>query len=205
MTFKQLQDAVKADRFRESQRGDIMDWLNYRYAWLWDAAEWTFKRAKTTVTVTANSSTVSNLPADLGTVRKLRLSDGTRINYMDPDDFDDLYFGQTATDKPQYFTIVDGDLSVGPISSVTDTGCGLFYDKSITLMAADSDTPAFPAEMHFALVHGASAEGLKLQNDFTWQAFEQDWSAAIQTMKAKFLLDHLGDDDQYGRLTDWDW
>lgn len=204
MNFKDLQDAVMSDRFREAQRGDIKTWINSRLGMLWDSADWTFKHAKTTVTVTAGENVVSGLPTDFGTVRALRRSDGTRLHYLDPDDFDDAYFGQTDTGLPYHFTVVNSAISVGPISSETNTGYGLFYNKAVTVLVDDNDTPNIPVDCHEAIVFGAAVEGLILQNDFTWQGMEQLWSAELQTMKEAYLIDHFGDAAQFGRLTTWD-
>ncbi len=203
MTFKEIQDAVLSDRFDESQRGDAKHWVNHRYAWIWALEEWNFQYGTDDVTVTSGSQAVTGVTSDLAAVLTLQRSDGTPLVPLSPADFYGHYYGSTQTGSPEAFTVVNGAVMVGPTSNETATTYRLVYEKEPTLLVADNDVPAIPAGFHFALVHGGAAEGLKLQNDPTFQAFEQDFQASITAMRRKYLSNVRGTHEQFGRLLDW--
>jgi hypothetical protein len=54
-------------------------------------------------------------------------------------------------------------------------------------LVADSDVPLLPEGFHNILVHGGSSEGLREENDPTWQGFEQDYQAGLVDLKAGYL------------------
>lgn len=58
MTYKQLQDEVIALRFNEGKRASVKSWINLRYSYLWDYANWSFKRI-TAANLAATASRVS--------------------------------------------------------------------------------------------------------------------------------------------------
>lgn len=191
LTFKEIQDAVKSDRFREAQRGDIKKWINFRYWWLWHLEEWTFRYATDDVTVTAGSDTVTGVAADFLVAHSLQRYDGTPLQYMGPAAFQRAYYDTTNTQSgtPEAYTVIDGTILVGPKSNETSTAYRLLYEREYTDLVNDNDVPALPNGAHFGLVHGGAAEGLKLQNDPTWQAFEQDFNSVITILRRGYLKD----------------
>lgn len=193
MNFVQLQDAVKSDRFREAQRGDIQTWINARYWWLWSLEDWPFRYATDTITVTAGGQSVTSLPDDFGKALAVIATDDSlnagRLSYKTPGAFFEDWYLNDESGVPSFYTIVDGDLFVGPTPDSTAADYKLVYLREFTMLAADDDEPALPAGAHLALVFGGSATGLKLQNDPTWQAFEQDFNSAIQVLRAGYLHD----------------
>jgi hypothetical protein len=62
-----------------------------------------------------------------------------------------------------------------------------------------------PAEFHFALVHGGAAEGLKRENDPTFQAAEADFQASITAMRYEYLAVHRDRPGQWGRRYSRGW
>lgn len=188
MTFKNIVDAILSDRFPENQRGNAQNWVNHRYWWLWSLEEWPFKKATDAVTISSGSQIVTGLPTDLKTVFALYGPNGPLERIRDHNDFFERYLGTPApTGAPEAFTTFGTSVLVGPTPNVSSTTYTLLYEKEATLMAADSDQPAFPAGSHFALVHGGAAEGLKLQNDPTWQAFEQDFRDTITILRESYM------------------
>lgn len=199
MNFKAIQDAVMNDRFDESQRGDIKNWINHRYGWVWALENWTFKkRILSSLSVSAGSQLLGGLPSDLGVILAISRADGQTLRYLPPRDFAEQYYGNTSQSPPMHYTVIAGVVFVGPTSSETSSAYQLIDEPRITLLAGDNDVPTLPQEFHFALVHGGAAEGLKLQNDFTWQFFEQDFQASITAMRQEYLADQRGDFMQYG-------
>jgi hypothetical protein len=182
--FKAIQDAVLSDRFEEPQRADAKNWINHRGGWIWTLEPWTFRSRTSTQTITG--ATLS-APAGLGPVRAVLLADGTRLAYVEPALFFDRYTPATTGASPEAYTVLGGVIFVAPGVTGTLAGVTVIDDAQWTMLVGDNDVPTLPAEFHFALVHGGSAEGLKLQNDPTWLAFEQDFQASIQAMRASYL------------------
>lgn len=191
LQFIDLQNAVKSDRFDEEQRGDIKKWINFRYWWLWHLAEWTFRYGTDVVTVTAGSQAVTGVAADFLIVLALLRSDGVPLTYMGPAKFYRSTYDttQALTGQPEVYTIVNGSILVAPVSNETKSNYLLVFEKEFVPLVDDDDVPALPVGSHFGLVHGGAAEGLKLQNDPTWQAFEQDFNSVVAILKQGYLVD----------------
>lgn len=192
MTFLQLQNAVMNDRFDESQRGDVQNWINAKYWEVWTLEEWTFRYGTDLVSVTTGSQTVGSLPADLENVRSLQRGDGESVDSMDPTDFQRTYNDPRApwTGLPEAYTVINGVVSVGPASSETAADYLMVYEKEYTKLVADGDIPLLPAGSHEALlVFGPSSLGLKLQNDFTWQFFDQTYQSGLDVLRRGYLRD----------------
>ncbi len=191
MDFVQLQDAVMSDRFDESQRGDVKNWINSAYWQIWVAEEWEFRYATKSVTVTSGSQTVTALPTDLGPTRSLSRSDGQKLVSLPLVEFERLYFNNDnpETGAPEAYTVLDGSMLVGPTSNVTATDYLLVYEREYTALSLDGDTPLTPQGADFALVFGAAQIGLKIQNDFTWQFFAQDFQAQLDALRRGYLAD----------------
>lgn len=190
MNFLQLQAAVMGTRFDDSQRGDVKTWINATYWRAWTLEEWTFREATESVTVTAGSKTVTGLTADVAIVRSFQRGDGDDIMSLDPVDFQRLYNDPRApwTGLPEAYTIINGVVSVGPASSETASDYLIVYEKEYTALSADGNTPLLPEGCHEdVLVFGAIARGLKTENDFTWQFFQQTADEGIDTLRRGYL------------------
>lgn len=190
MNFLQLQTAVMGTRFDESQRGDVQTWINATYWRAWTLEEWIFRYATESVTVTAGSKNVTGLTADVAIVRSFQRGDGDDITALEPTDFQRLYNTPRApyTGLPEAYTIINGSVFVGPASSETSTDYLIVYEKEYTALANDGDTPMLPAGCHEdVLVFGAIARGLKTENDFTWQFFQQTADDGIDTLRRGYL------------------
>lgn len=201
VTFKQIVDAVISDRFAEGQRANAKNWVNHRLWWLWTLEQWRFKRATDDVTVTSGSQTVTSLPTDMGRVISLVNAEGAPLRPIeDYRDFYSLYYDTVSpsSGKPEAFTVVGSSILVGPQSDETSSAYKLLYHREFTELSADSDVPAIPTGAHFALVHGGAAEGLKLQNDPTWQSFEDDFQATIQILRSEYLVSIEGSGMEFG-------
>lgn len=206
MTFRQIVDAVLSDRFAESQRSDAKTWVNHRYWWLWSLEPWTFRFATADVTITAGSQTVTGVPTDFLMAHALITDDGTSLGALpDTRSFLESYYPSSdETGDPEAFTVVGGTLMVGPTPQASAT-YRLLYEREFTELVDDADVPALPAGSHFALVHGGAAEGLKLQNDPTWQSFEQDFQASLTVLRQGYLVSVKGASTQFGayRADQW--
>lgn len=199
-TFLELQTAVMGTRFDESQRGDVKTWLNATYWRAWTLEEWTFRYATTNVSVTTGSKTVTGLPSDLQNVRSLQRGDGESLTSLDVPDYQRLYNDPRATwsGLPTDYTVLDGVVLVGPASSETASDYLLVYEKEYTALVNDGDVPALPLGSHEdVLVFGAIARGLKTENDFTWQFFQQTADDGIDVLRRGYLRDRRDTNQSY--------
>lgn len=204
MRFVDIVDQVIFDRFGEGKRARAKGWVNFRQQWIWSLEEWTFRDATDDVSVASGSQIVGSLPADFLIARALFSSDGSPLEpVLDHRDFYAAYFNNTApvTGTPEAFTVIGNSILVGPASSVNASDYKLVYERECTELVDDDDVPAIPLGFHLMLVHGGAAEGLKLQQDPTWESFEQDFSAAIDVMRQDYLLPIRGAPQQYGAAT----
>jgi hypothetical protein len=200
MTFLELQKAVMGTRFDESQRGDIKTWINATYWRAWTLEEWTFRNATDTVSVTAGSTAVSGLASDVLIVRSFQRGDGEDLTSLEPPDWQRLYNDprSVVTGLPEAYTVINGAVSVGPASSESASDYLIVYEKEYTALSADADVPALPAGCHEdVLVFGAIARGLKTENDFTWQFFQQTSDDAIDTLRRGYLRDRRDTNQAY--------
>jgi len=199
MTFLELQDAVKSDRFAEEQRGDVRNWLNAAYWVIWIAEEWEFRYASKTVSVTAGSTLVTGLPTDFGNVRRFLRGDTGRIKYLDQVEYQDRFYSPRApvTGPPSHYTVTNGVVTVGPASNETASDYLIVYEKEFTPLVNDDDQHALPPGSDFILVFAAAVIGLQIQNDFTWQFLEQSQSSWVASMRRNYLSNARDDDPSY--------
>jgi hypothetical protein len=199
MTFLQLQNAVMSDRFDEPQRGDVKTWLNSAYWQLWTLEEWTFRYRTTNVTVTVGSKNVTGAPSNLGVIRSFSRRDGELITPLTQTEYERLYYDQTQTwtGYPCHYTVINGSVLVGPASSETASDYLIVDERAYTSLANDGDTAAIPEGSELALVFKASATGLKLQNDYTWQFHEQDYQEQLDALRRGYLVDRRDQNASY--------
>lgn len=196
MTYLEIQNAVMASAFKESRRADVKTWIQARHAWLWDAEQWEFRKAKTTVTFTANVQQVASPPSDLAHVVALYDSQGARLRDLTPRQFYDNYAASTSG-APEEFTQLNRQILVGPMGDGT-VGT-LLYEKSKPTLSADGSTTGLPDAYDLALVHGAKAEGFKLTNIPLWQGFDEDFTAYYNALKRDCLIGVRSGTRQLGR------
>lgn len=188
MTFLEIQNAAMNDRFNESQRADVKNWINFRYGRIWAQDAWNFKLITVTTTLPLSSNIVS-LSA-LGIQRVVAVWDGSFGSYQvpitsaRPEDF--FNFTSTSAGYPVDFTVVGTNIVFNrPASGARNLT--ILGEAIWAPLSADGDVPLLPSEFHFVLVQGASAEGLRLQNDPTWRDFEADSDKTIAEMRIGYL------------------
>jgi len=186
MTFEEIQDAVLSDRFGESKRADAKRWINHRYGRMWAQEPWNFKISVASYSLAQNATTAS-----LGSFQRvIAVFDDTisplyrPVEAMRPADF--YSWATRSAGIPVGFTVIGDNIRFdAPASSArTYTVIG---ELEFTELVNDSDVPLIPAEFHQTLVHGAISEGLRLENDPTWQAAEEDFRAGVEDMKKGYL------------------
>lgn len=189
MEFVDIQDEVKSDRFSEDKRENIKRWINYRYGRLWAQEPWSFKLDSVSATLAASADSVS-LDA-LGLQRILSVWDASTFSNTYREQFadrpEDFHKWASRQDGRGYsFTVLGGEL-VFDRPMLASTDIVVVGEIKFSFLVADDDTPLLPEEFHYMLVHGAASEGLRLENDPTWQGFEQDWQAGIIDLQKGYL------------------
>lgn len=197
-TYGQLQSRVISGRFKQAQATDVGDAINDAYLSVWGLEEWTFRYAQQAVTVTADSDTVSDLPAQLGPVLGLWRSNGDRLVYVPPIRFNNLTFGDTGTGIPEYFTVINGSLLVGPTSSETDSSYRLLHERRAAVLANSDDTNLLPAGRDLILVHWAREIMLAAENDPTAEFSRELKEQALDSLRRDYLEDQRGEPAQWG-------
>lgn len=206
MTYKELQDAVIRFRFNEGRRADVKDWIGLRYGEVWSAADWPFKYVhREDLTVSAGTATA---PSALRRPLQLENAAGDMLEYLSQSEFRDLYaWDDTTSSTADVYTLINSTFYIEP----ADTGTfKLSYERrpshladgttdTAGLMNSDNDTPIWPVEHHYLLVVGAMSTGLKLENDNTWPALEDEFTRLVEVMKEDLLPPVRGQTLQYGR------
>ncbi len=190
ITFKEIQDAVLSDRFSEAKRADAKRWINYRYARIWAQEGWSFKMVLANPSIASGASSATL--ASLGLHRIESVWDSTTLGggynreiFADrPEDFH--RYATTVGGRGYGFTVIGDTLLLDrPVTAATSLI--VYGEKVFTPLVNDSDVPLIPEGFHDILVHGGSSEGLRNENDPTWQGFEQDYNAGLLDLKAGYL------------------
>lgn len=186
-----MQNAVIANTFDESDRGDVMKWINGRGALLWDMDEWSFRRNSANVSVTSGSNAVTGVPANFQIMVDLFRDDGFKlIEYEEYREFANIYLGANNqwVGPPEAVTVLNtNQIIVGPISSATSSNYLLAYEQAWTPLVNDGDTTGFPEEGDMATVFAAKADGMVLRNILLNEPLEQRYQEYLQVMQRNYI------------------
>jgi len=193
MTFQQIYTELTDMRFNTQavKLAEVKRWVNAAELAVWNAADWVFKRkAAATLAVTIGGRTPT-MPADFGRAYRLYTDAGLRVDYREPDLFEELYPSGVANGTVQSYTVIDRAIHLGP-APATAVNFKLAYEKRYTksvagtptlgVMSGDTDTPIWDAEHHYVLVPWAMILGMKLENDPTGDAVVAERDMLLQSM-----------------------
>lgn len=210
MTFLELQQelsTVPGARFKSSQSSSYSRWLNSRAAELWGLEDWTFRKAYETFSVVSGDDTPT-MPTTLGIVLGIWNDLGDQLAYVDMDVFAPEHYTGAPSGTPEIYTVVNKTVYLHPTPAASAT-YNCYFDRAhchksaggafvVGDMSLATDTPALPDELHYLLIHGATAMGSINMNDFTYQFAEQGWQSGIASMKRNYLSDVRGEPAQWG-------
>lgn len=205
MTFGQILDAVCADGIDATRRASAQEWVRFRHAWIWGAANWTFKQATGTITFTANSQ-VAAAPADIHAVFAVYDANGDPLTGIrDPRRFFDSYNTLTSTSAgaPEAYTVWGGQVLVGPKGD--GTAGQIIYQKTKPALVNNEDTTGLPDGFDLALVHGGKAEGYKMTNIPLSANSDADFTAAVSAMENDWLEQNLATGERTGAYRPGQW
>jgi len=191
VTFKEIQDAVLTERFGESERAKAKNWINYRYGRLWSTDDWAFKQITATVNLpnAAQSVPLTGFQRILGVWDSTTLPENTLMEAIRTTNF--LNEKSTTASIPSGVSLIGStlwfDRSAAGARSFTVLG-----EASFTPLSGDNDVPLIPQEFHMSIVSGAIAQGLREENDPTWNAMEADFQAGVDDMKKGYLVNVRG-------------
>lgn len=197
MTYDEIQDEIVNIRFGETHRSYVRNWINTRYAWIWAAGDWHFKKVHNEDLAVTAADQTPTMPSAYNRTLRVWDDNGSELTYHTPENFGLLYSDLTATGRPDAYTVVNRQMYLADIPDASYTFkhsyergvCHLADGSTVTsgFMNTDNDTPVWPAEHHYLLVVGGMATGLKLKNDPTWPAIEEEFTSLLAAMKDDLL------------------
>lgn len=181
-----MQSAVLTDRFGEQKRADAKRWINHRAGRLWASEPWVFKLGIETISVSAGATTAAMPLQRIFSLRDSTISpDYTEMSAFRPEDF--YAYATRTTNVPYGYSVVGNTIYFDrPLAS--DRTFVLVGEVNYTDLSADDDVSPFPTEFHYTLVHGARSEGLREENDPTWQGAEEDYKAGVDDMRSAYMV-----------------
>jgi len=208
MSLLQIRTELNEQRFGPNMDSSLSRWIRLREGMIWSDSEWPFKRVRRSA-LSASTATPTMPSAHWKTV-SLERSDGVEVTYMRPVDFNRAYpTNDSSTGGPDAYTVLNGQIILGPTPSGSislyhsyDRRPSHYNDSDVLTvgtMTLDTDYPVYPAEYHYVLVAGAMASGLKVQNDPTWDALEQEFQQLLNLMREDLLPPDQYSTNQYGR------
>lgn len=187
MNFLEIVNEVLFDRFGEARRESIERYVNARYGRIWASEPWTFKRIAVSTSLTAGDSDKTLTELGLQRIEGVWRVQGNYNYNTNADRPEDFFQWVSAVGGTPYDFSVYGDTLHFDKSPSSTTSFVVLGEKKFVPLAADGDIPLLPEEFHMMLVHGAASEALRMENDPTWQGFEQDYQAYLLDLKAGYL------------------
>lgn len=213
MNYLALQDAVLGTRFDTSQRPQAKQWILAVYARIWALEdEWIFKRVgPTSITVTAGVELAAGLPTDLDDVVAVYDNYGTELERLSPDEYDALVLPDALASTrgiPTVYKVVNRLIYLGPPSNANYTYKVVYtrllsrfnLANAITVgeLQSDTDYPLWDNQHHYVLALGATALGLKIENDPSFGGLDDEYGNALAAMRQDLVQESVG--LQYGRV-----
>lgn len=203
--FKDMQDNVLANRFREGDRNQAKRWINVEYGYVWNENDLSFKHVSPfdtdgVLTVEAGVQDPT-MPAAFAELESPLLDEnGNEIVALEPDVFARLYRGVTDLGSPIHYTVIRRQIYLGPAPEADATYtlgyrrllCHLNGAGAVVAgpMSDNDDQPMWHEEGHDeVLVAGARARGKRRAQDPTWQADDAERDALMDVLLSDYGID----------------
>lgn len=182
------------------------DWIIYRYAQVWGAADWPFKTVgPTSLAVTGGTVTVA-APATCFKPIYLFDDNDQPLSEIPPVEFF-RQFGTlpaTSSGPPTHYCFINGTFYLGPTPSASATFKLVYERKQFVFDAAgttivpgpwDGSTmtqqPCWDSSFHYILVHGAAASGYGMMGSPLETYHEQLFTDGVQKLVSLYApFDH---------------
>jgi hypothetical protein len=151
--------------------------------------------AQVTFTLTAGQQTTSVLPLQrVHSIKNYTYAPSySDITPLRPEDY--LSWASGSGGVADGFTIINNTIHLNRPYTTASTFIAIGELAFVPLLN-DSDEPLLPEEFHMAPVHGAISEGLRLENDPSWEAAEADLQTSIMDMRKSYLSQVLVPHDE---------
>lgn len=154
------------------------------------AAPWRFLREKADQAFTT-SVTYYTCGTRVAHVIDLHASDGTPLDIVHQDTFDDLYRSDTSTAAAPSVACIEGHESTGscaaaftvwPSPSALSTGT-LWFLRRVAWMTTDADVPEIPSQWHPVIEEGSIARYAKHESHPAMEKHEAKFQAYKEEMR----------------------
>lgn len=181
------QTLVEADDVSEAT---LNLFLNQGYRELSVAFPWPWLQAEATISTVADQSAYS-LPTDYRKLFSVADEDATRtLHRLTPEEALNRWGGNPPSgDEARWYYVWADSIFLLPVPSSAETGAyRLYYQKSLTVLSADGDTPEFAEEFHLILTHYAIARAWEHEEDFPKaEAADSKFRQATEWMARYYL------------------
>jgi hypothetical protein len=204
MTFQQLYTELTDMRFNTQtvKLAEVKRWVNAAELAVWNSGDWVFKRMPATTLAVTIGGRTPTMPADFNRAIRLYTDTGARVDYREPDLFEELYPAGIANGTVLSYTVINRAIYLGP-PPATSVNFKLSYERRYTrsvagtptlgVMSADTDTPLWDAEHHYVLVPWAMILGQKLENDPTGDALRAERDMLLASMQGTLIAGVKGE------------
>ena len=192
-TLSDLRGVVRNQTLAESD--DVSDanihlYLNQGLRELSMAFRWPWLEATTTVDVVAATASYA-LPADYRKLFVVQDTDARRsLTRLTLAQAQNHWGGDVPEgDAADWYYVWDDALYLVPIPGTTATAAyKIYYQKAVTVLAADADTPEFASEFHLILTHYAIARVWEHEEEFEKAKVADDTFRVKVAQMAQYYL-----------------
>jgi len=181
----------------------VDDWTRRAYARIWNAYQWPWRVAPEQSLAIVAGTRAYSYPADYHETWGLFDEDGNPLRFLLPRDFLGLYVPDHGQGEPAHYTLLAGQLYVGPTPASSATFKWQYLKRlqhyhlgsAVTTgnMSDDTDVPIMGWDVnhddfHHVLIDGTLRIGMKRMQAPAahWQPVEQDFNEGILEMVAAF-------------------
>ena len=184
ITFKQAQDAALHDDFNANKyRTRVKDWINEAVGRIYRRVNLTEAESSSTISVVGGTQGYA-LPTGNLRIESIYHPTYGELLEIDVEEFDDLNRNTTATGRPSYYTIRQGQVQLYPKPSASDT-LNVRYERGPTVLVNDDDLIPLPDDFDYLPVTYARARLHLAEGDVTmYQALKEDLAADIRELQS---------------------
>lgn len=211
MTRDDIKNEIINLRFNSStvKAAQVEKWISQAEIWVWNQANWPFKRAPATAVTVTNG--VATAPSDMDAALELYAPTGNggyQLIYLPPDDFEKNFLAPSPVPAgtADFYTVRTSANGVKQIlAGPSQSGsfqiaykrkyCHLADGATLTagVMNSANDTPIWDSEHHYVLVPTAMLLGMKLENDPTAEELRPQRDEMILSMREDLLQFNRGE------------
>src|SRR5262245_42193582 len=123
MTFQQLYTELTDMRFNTQavKLAECKRWVNAAEIAVWNAADWVFKRVPRASLAVVTGNNTPTMPTDFARAIRVYDNNGVRLDYREPDLFEEMFPTGGANAAPTSYTVINRQVYLGPTPNGTVT------------------------------------------------------------------------------------